>query len=206
MEAAELKAKKREKTGNGPARVLRREGFIPAVIYGAKKEPMSLIVGVRDLEDALKASGSGSTMLNLTIENDGQDKRVVMLKELQRHPLSRKFIHADFYEVDMKREIWVNVPVEIKGQAPGVEAGGTLQVLRRELEMSCLPMQIPQIFVVDVSGLEIGDSVHISDLTLPEGVSMDRSLDYTVVTVVAPRSEEKPGAVEEETEEAEEKE
>ncbi len=194
MQAVELKAKTRTKTGNGPARVLRREGFIPAVIYGAKTKPLSLMVSARELENALKKSGSGSTMLNLTIEDAGQDAKVVMLKELQRDPLSRRFLHADFYEVDMDRAIWVNVPVVVLGKAPGVEEGGTLQVLKRELTVSCLPKNIPSVIEIDISALGIGDSIHLSSLVLPEGVAMDTSHDYTLVTVSAPRLEERPMA------------
>jgi len=202
LEAIELKAKPRAKTGNGPARVLRREGMVPAVIYGPGKEPAPLTVALHDLDMVLRERG-GQAMINLAIE--GEDgKRMAMVKEIQRHPVSRKVLHADFYEVAMDREITLTVPLTVTGVSPGVEAGGVLQVVRRELEVSCLPMAVPEEITVDISGLQVGDSIHISEVALPEGVTTDVSLDYTVVTVVAPRAEEEAvPAEEEEGEEAE---
>jgi large subunit ribosomal protein L25 len=131
-----------------------------------------------------------------------------MIKELQTHPVSGKFLHVDFYEIDMSRKIRVKVPVVVKGKAKGVELGGFLQIIRRDVDVLCLPSQIPPSIEVDVTDLDIGDSFHVREIQ-PEGdVEIPADVDYTIITVLSPKIEaevveEEPEAVaEEEAEEA----
>ena len=202
MEIIELNAKVRTNTGNGAARSLRREGKIPAVLYGRDTESVSLSVDIKELETALKKGSIGQSLFNLQIQNGDTYSKTVMIKELQYHPLSLNFLHADFYEIAMDRKITVNVPVVTVGKSKGVEMGGILQIIRRELEVTCLPTQIPESIEIDITELEIGDSIHAEEIPLSEGVEIITEVNFTVVTVLAPKIEEEE--VEEEAEEAEE--
>ncbi|MBU2622219.1 MAG: 50S ribosomal protein L25, partial [Proteobacteria bacterium] len=130
MELIQLKAKVRESVGNSPARALRRTGEIPAVIYGPGKETVLLSVSTKELEDIFKKSNVGQVILNLEIQNGGLHTRTAMIKELQVHPVSRKYLHIDFYEIAMDRKIKVKVPVVTRGIAKGIDLGGMLQVVR----------------------------------------------------------------------------
>jgi large subunit ribosomal protein L25 len=124
-----------------------------------------------------------------------------MIKELQTHPVSRNFIHIDFYEINMDRKITVKVPVVTTGVAKGVELGGILQTVRRELEVECLPLEVPESIVIDISDLDIGDSIHVGKISLEGEIEILDDEDYAVVTVVSPRLEEAEEPEEEEAEE-----
>ena len=126
MEQIKLTAKIRTTVGNGPARVLRRDGKVPAVLYGPKTEPILLSVDVKDIELIIKQGGIGQALLNLVIQNGKDASRPAMIKELQVHPVSGKFLHIDFYEIDMQRKIRVGIPVVTVGDSIGVELGGLL--------------------------------------------------------------------------------
>ncbi|MBW2590141.1 MAG: 50S ribosomal protein L25, partial [Deltaproteobacteria bacterium] len=166
MEQIELKANVRKTTGNGPARVLRREGRIPAVLYGPETESVLLSINTGDFEEVLKKANVGQGLLNLIIQNGKAVSKSVIIKELQTHPVSRDFIHIDFYEINMKRKIKVNVPVVTEGKSKGVELGGVLQIIRHELEVLCFPGDIPQEIVIDITDLDMGDSVHVEEIPL----------------------------------------
>lgn len=204
MELIELKAKVRTTVGNGPARAMRRQGQIPAVLYGPETEPVLLAVAVNDLEQLLKKGKSGQVVLNLVIQNGETSTRPAMIKELQTHPLSRNFLHVDFYEISMDRKINVNIPVVTTGKSIGVENGGILQIIRRELEVLCLPFEIPETVEIDISDLDIGDSVHVSDISLEGDVEFLGDAHFTIVTIISPRIEVEEVEEEEELEEAEE--
>ena len=210
MEKLELKTKVRTTVGNGPARELRRQGSIPAVLYGSDTESMLLSVSAKALELVTKSANIGQLLLNLTIEGDESVTKTAMIKELQMHPLSGNPLHVDFYEVDMKRKINVSIPIIPVGKSIGVEQGGMLQLVRRELEVLCLPNEIPESFEVDVSDLDIGDSLHVEEIELGENIEIPADVNFTVITVLAPaleeEEEEEEEAVEgEEGEEAEDK-
>ena len=121
-----------------------------------------------------------------------------MVKELQTHPLSGNFIHIDFYEIDMKRQIKVMVPIITTGKSVGVENGGMLNTVRREVELLCLPGDIPEAIEIDITDLDIGDSIHIEDISLGENVEVSADFNFTVVTVLSPTVEEEEEVVEEE--------
>ena len=192
MDIIEINAKNRTSVGNGPARALRREGRIPAVLYGPGSQPVMLSVDNKELEKILKHGKTGQTLFSMIIDG-AKSEKTVMIKELQTEPLSGAFLHADFYEVDLNRKITVSIPVVTVGKAKGVEFGGVLQVIRRELEVICLPMQIPESIHVDISDLGVGDSIHVNDIPLIEGIEIPHDVNFTVITVVAPKAEG-PGA------------
>jgi large subunit ribosomal protein L25 len=189
LERINLNARVRKTTGNSPARALRREGRIPAVLYGQKTEPILLSIDMREFEQITKKSTIGSVLLNLQIQNGHTESRPAMVKELQTHPVTQRFLHVDFYEVDMQRKIKVMVPLVVRGKAKGVEDGGLLQIVRREIEVLCLPTEIPESFEVDVSDLDIGDAIHMGDIQRGENIEISTDAKTTVVTVLAPKVE-----------------
>jgi len=202
LEQIELKADVRKTTGNGPARVLRREGKIPAVLYGPETEPVLLSVNTGDFEEVLKKGNVSQVLLNLVIQNGKTFSKSVIIKELQMHPVSQDFIHIDFYEIDMKRRIKVNVPIVTQGKSKGVELGGVIQIIRHELEVLCFPGDIPKEIVIDITELDMGDSVHVEEIPLEGDMEIQADVNYTVLTVLSPKVEEEE--VEEEEEELEE--
>jgi large subunit ribosomal protein L25 len=183
--------------------VLRRQGLIPAVLYGPKTESIALTISALDLDKVYEESGSEHVILNLIIENGGTQNRTAMVKELQTSPVTSQYLHVDFYEISLEKEITVKVQVEVTGKCKGVENGGFLQLIRHELDVSCLPADIPGKIEVDVSDLDIGDSLHVEEIDVGEKVTLLYDSNFTVVTVVAPTVEEEE-VVEEELEEAEE--
>jgi large subunit ribosomal protein L25 len=202
LENIELKAQRRTTKGNGPARAMRREGWIPAVLYGPKTEPNMISIGARDLDNILKSGSIGRRIINLEI--DGlKGAKATMVKEMQTHPISQTVLHVDFYEVDMARKIKVNVPVTTTGICAGVELGGMLQIIRRELEVYCLPNAIPQEIVIDITDLEIGDSVHVNDIQTEGDVEVPHDVNFTVLTVLSPKKAEEEAEEAEELEEGE---
>lgn len=199
MEQVDLKAQARKMTGKGPARTLRREGRIPAVLYGPKADTMSLSIDSKEFEQIIKNANIGSVLLNLQIQNGKALSRAAMIRELQTHPVTGEFLHVDFYEIDMQRKLTVSVPVVTRGKCAGVEEGGHLQIVRRELELLCLPTAIPEAIEVDITDLNIGDAIHVQEIPLPGDIEILADTDFTVVTVLAPKME----AIEEEEELAE---
>jgi large subunit ribosomal protein L25 len=204
VEQFEINATVRKKTGNGPARVLRRGGRIPAVLYGPQTEPVLLSVSVRELEQIIKKGNIGSAILNLVIQNGKKVTKPAMIKEFQSHPVSGQFLHIDFYEIDMQRKINVMIPITTKGKSKGVEAGGLLQIVRREIEVFCMPGDIPETFEIDVTDLDIGDSVHVDEILLGDNIEIAGDVNFTVVTVLSPKVEAIPEEEEEEVLEGEE--
>ena len=204
MELLDLKASVRTETGNSPARALRRDGKIPAILYGPDTKPVMLSIVSKELEDAIKKGKSNQMLLNLIVENGNKANHMVMLKELQIHPVKRTLIHVDFYEVSMDRKIKVMIPVTTKGKCIGVELGGMLQIIRRELEALCFPNDIPESVEIDVTDLDAGDSVHIEDIAI-KGVEFLADVNFTVLTVLSGKvSDEDEEGEDEESEESEE--
>ncbi len=203
MELLELNANIRTTVGNGPARRMRQSGKIPAVFYGPGKEPVLLSVNISDFDQVLKNSRVGQLLLNLVIQDGETYTRSAMVKELQTHPVSRDFLHIDFYEIAMDRKIRVKVPIVTTGKAIGVELGGVLQIIRREIEVLCLPFEVPESFEIDIADLDIGDSIHVKDIS-PEGeIEFLEDEHFTVVTLLSPKLEEEEEPTEEEEEEEE---
>lgn len=204
MEKIELKVTIRKTTGNGAARELRREGMIPAILYGPKAEPVMLSVTTKELENILMTSNIGQVLLDLLIQNGKQQSRTAMIKELQTQPVSGSLLHVDFYEVAMDQKIKISIPVMTKGQSKGVEEGGVLQLVRHEVEVFCFPNNIPESLEVDVTGMNIGDSLHINEASIDEAIELVDETNFTLVTILSPKAEEEEEVEEEEGEEGEE--
>jgi large subunit ribosomal protein L25 len=207
-----LPAEARERAGKGASRALRREGRVPAVIYGEKKEPLSVHVEEKLL---IKMMSNGHFMNSVVMVEVGGKPNRTLPKDVQFHPVTSRPIHVDFVRIGEHAQVNVNVPVRFVDEeaSPGLKRGGVLNVVRHELELVCDAARIPGEIIVSLEGLEIGDAIHISSVTLPEGSrSAIDDRDFTVATVVAPSAmkaedEEAPAAGEvptlEEGEEAE---
>lgn len=181
-----LKAEKRDRVGKGSSRELRRNGLIPAVIYGDKQEPIAISVPYKEV--FYKIHGGGFRTTVATIDLDGK-KIQVLPKDYQLNPVSDAPVHVDFLRVSAKSVVEVNVPVHFINEeaAPGIKRGGVLNVVRHDVELLAPANAIPEAITVDLTGYEIGDSIHISAVKLPakvETVIQDR--DFTIATIVAP--------------------
>ena len=185
-ETYELKAEARERVGKGSARELRRNGFIPAVIYGDKQAPISIAINTNEVTKRIHAGGFMTTVA--TIDVDGK-KYQVLPKDYQLDPVRDFTMHVDFLRVSGNTQVTVEIPVHFVNEekSPGLKVGGVLNIVRHEVEVHCPANAIPEFFTVDLSGHKIGDSIHISEVTLPKGVTptiADR--DFTIATIVAP--------------------
>jgi len=202
MEISQLKASLRKASGKGVSRRLRREGLTPAVFYGPKTEPVLLAVNSSELKKILKGKEE-NIFINLQIVNGGQMEKFTLIKELQIDPVSRKFLHVDFCEIDMERAITVDVPIHFKGQAVGIDNGGDLHHIKREIKVSCLFTVLPEFVEVDISALDIGGSIKVQDIELPVGVNVLDPQETIIASVTAPKAIVKTETVEEEQEAAE---
>lgn len=189
-----LSAETRSQTGKGANRKLRVSGKIPAVIYGKGRDAQSVTLDPKALETLLHQSGAGlNTLIDLSVAGRTD---TVLVKELQRHPVYGSYVHVDFFKVDLTQKITVSVPIHFVGKARGVEFGGILDHPLRELEVECLPRAIPEFVEVDVSALEIGQAIHVSELRLPEGVEVKTDPALPVASVVLPAAEVEAAPVE----------
>ena len=171
MEATELKACIRTTSGKGPARRFRKEGRIPAVFYGQGAEAIHLSVNAAELLKIIRAKKE-NVFIKLMIDGDNSPEKLSLLKELQVEPVSRRFYHADFYEVRMDHRLTLDVPLHFTGIPVGVVNGGELQHLKRDLKICCLPSVLPDFIEIDVTSMEIGDSIKVQDIPVPDGVSV----------------------------------
>jgi len=200
MATMQLNTTIRSKTGKGPARRLRSEGKLPAIFYGPKANPIMLSIDYVQLKKMLKGKSAENIIFDLRIDSGekGQSKKV-MIKEIQRDPVTRDYLHVDLYEIAMEKEIEINIPVYLINTPIGVSKGGILEHTRRELGVSCMPKDLVEKIDIDVSGLDIGQSLHIGDISFPPGLKSTEDASLTIITVVAPIT----AAEEEEVEEAE---
>lgn len=182
----------REGVGKGVARKLRAAGRIPGVVYGKKLANQSITLDPHALEKILSKGGMNS-LIDLEVPGG---KRTVLVKDLQRDPVRGVYLHADFYEVDLAQSIEVSVPLHFSGKARGTEFGGIVDHPLRELDIECLPGAIPEFIEVDVSPLDLNDSLHVRDLAVPEGVTVRTDGDLPVAAVIAPAAAEEAEAAE----------
>jgi large subunit ribosomal protein L25 len=201
-----LTAQSRKETGKGAARTLRRQALIPAVFYGPEVDPVHLSLNYRDLEKLIRTGAGENVIIDLAIETgESTLSHRAMLKEIQMDPVKQTILHVDLYEISMDKKIQVEVPITLTGTPKGVSDGGILQQVSRTVEISCLPDNIPDAFELEVTGLDIGDSLHVSDLKIPEGIEVLEEEELTIATVVPPtKVEEIEPEVPEEEEEREE--
>lgn len=183
MEVTDLAAQVRKEQKKGPSRRLRDKGFVPAVFYGRSADNILLSVSNDELIK-LHKDKKDHAFIKLIIDDGGQKlEKLSLIKELQVQPLTGRLFHADFYEVDVKRKITMEVALRFIGKAIGVETGGELQHLKREVRVSCLPLDLPDHIDVDVTNLDIGDSIKIRDLKVAEGITLLDRPDTSVAAV-----------------------
>jgi large subunit ribosomal protein L25 len=202
MDQPVLAARVREEKGKGAAKRLRRANQMPAVFYGPQTESVMLSVDYPELQHILKQGNVENVVIDLQLESDqGTETKKVMIKDLMIDPVKDVCLHADFLEISMEKEVTVEIPIHLKNTPKGVVNGGILQHVRRELSVSCLPDKLVNVFEVDVAELDIGDSLHVSDIVLPEGIHLLDDDHLTVATVSAPAVVQEEVAEEEEMEE-----
>jgi large subunit ribosomal protein L25 len=189
METIELEVQLRSEGGKGAARQLRRTGKVPAIFYGPKRRSTPITFDAKAFLQNMSTVGSAH-LIRLRSSAEEVANRVALVKETQYHPVTGEVLHADFYEVDMAEKLHLRVPLHFSGKAVGVALGGILQPVQREVEVECLPGDIPEFINVDVTALNIHDAIHISELQAPEGVSICYERDTTLVTVLPPTVEE----------------
>jgi large subunit ribosomal protein L25 len=204
MDVIELNAALREETGKGPAKRLRMAGNLPAVLYGPDiDENLRLTLNSNELEKILHHTAGGTLLVNLLVDN-AKGARTVMFKDVMRDPVKESLVHVDLMEVRMDQAVVVEVPLHIIGKSVGVAEGGLVQHDHRIIRGECLPDSIPASIDVDITELEIGQSLHINDLTLPEGFTLLEDEELTIVSVVAPAIEVEEKTAEEMEEELKE--
>jgi large subunit ribosomal protein L25 len=192
MEEIFLDVQAREDTGRGKVKDLRGKGFIPAVLYAQGKESLSIKVSHSDFLKLVHQHRIESAVINLKVKDDKKQKaRPCLIKEIQYEPVHGDILHVDFNEISLTKTIKVNVPVVAKGEPAGVkQEGGSLEHILWEIEIECLPTDIPKGIDIDVSQLKIGDSIHIKDITFPSGVKVLNDPSAIVLSVAAPMKEE----------------
>lgn len=187
MDKVILKVEKRQAGGSGAAKNLRKDGRVPGVVYGTQGHEI-VSVNTHDLETILSHHRSiGSFFLDLEFA-DAKDNRTVVIQELQHHPLSGALLNIDFKEVSMKVKIETKIPLVAKGDSEGLKAGGVLEQHMWDIKIVCLPTDMPEEFRVDITDLQIGQLVHVSDLESPEGVEIVDSSEDLVLAIIAPRT------------------
>lgn len=194
MEKVTLSAAVREGLGKQVSKKLRREGSIPAVVYKKGKEALPLKVGSRELFHVLHTSAGENVIITLKIKDEAKSRpikdKTVIIKEIQYEPIKGEILHLDFNEISLTEKITVNVPVEVKGEPIGVKAdGGVLDNPAKEIQVECLPTDIPERIEVRVEGLKIGDSIRVKELVVPAGVKVLTDPELTVLSVAPPHIE-----------------
>ena len=181
-----LQGERRTGVGKGVARKLRQAGRIPAVYYGRGEEPIPLVVGLKDLQDVIERAEGSNVIVDLKVDGSGSADRKALIREIQRDPVGGHILHLDLQHISLTERIVVEVPIVLLGIATGVkDGGGILEHLLREVEVECLPTDIPSRLEVDVSALNIGDSLHVSDLKA-DRVEIITEADRAIATVVPP--------------------
>lgn len=202
MKITQLNAIKREKAGKGASRAKRREGFVPAVIYGDKKEPLLIALEEKILVAEMEKKGLWTRQYEIVV--DGKSTHV-LCQDIQKHPVSLRPLHADFLRISKNAELTLDIPLRFENETvcPGIKLGGLLNIVHRTLEVRCTPDNIPEAFVVDLSKAEMGDSIMAFSVEMPKGVKLTAGEDFTIATIVSAQfdSEEAPSEAVQSTEE-----
>jgi len=199
-----IQAQPRTKLGSRNAGRIRREGLLPATVYGLQSDTLSVTVSARELDHALHSASGANTLI--TLKMDGQDDALALARQIQRHPTRNELVHVDFVRVRRDVAVAAEIPLNLEGEPPGAKEGGVLEQLFFTVTVEALPGNIPTEIVVDVSHLALGDQLHVADLPIPAGVTVQHEPDELVVQVSIPRglSEEEEAAEGEEGVEGEE--
>jgi large subunit ribosomal protein L25 len=191
---AKLAVERREATGRSAARKLKARGIVPAVVYGGREKAQPLQLSRRDLTAVLSHATGENILVELEVAGEG-NTRMALLQEVQHAPVGGEVLHVDFHAVSMDEKIEADIPIEATGTPNGVKNfGGLLEQSLREMTVECLPRDLPDRITVDVSNLNIGDSIHVRDIKLPDGVMAKVQAELTVFSVLAPTVEEEPAA------------
>jgi large subunit ribosomal protein L25 len=192
----QIKAKSRTETGKGPVKRMRASGVVPGVVYGAHTKPLSITITLLELDKALHHATGENVLVDLVVEEGGKSSnRLALIQEVQHHPFEDQILHVDFHEVSATEKLRTAVPVRAIGEPAGVKTGGgVLEFVMRELRVECLPKDLPEVIEVNVEKLEIGQSIHVGDVTPPAGVAFLDNKDQAVFIVAAPIAEEEVAA------------
>lgn len=197
MKSVPLNAFPRTLNRRGGSKKLRDAGRIPAVIYGGQSTPQNLEVDRRAMEDLIHHSATENLLVDLTVDKDAKPKRLALVKDVQHYSLTGKLLHIDFQEISETEKVTVMVSVETTGEAVGVKTGGgVLEHVLHKVKVRCLPKDLPEVIVVDVSALEVGKAVHIGEITAPAGVEILGDKHLSVLAVKAPVTEAQEAAAE----------
>ena len=192
----ELTVQRRTTAGTRPVRRMRRDGLIPGVVYGKSTEPLSIEINGRALTKMLQSRAGEHALVKLRMEGSGSWEKPVLVHDVQRHPVSGHILHVDFHAVALTERLRVKVPVVLRGEAVGVkQEGGLLEHFLREVEVECLPTDIPDAIEFDVTPLTIGQTIHVRDLTPPKNTKITSDADGAIASIQRPK-EEQPAAVE----------
>jgi large subunit ribosomal protein L25 len=193
----QLKARSRTEIGKGAVKQLRTRGVIPATVYGAQTKPVNIAVEFKDLDKVLQQATGENVLVDLQVEQDGRSaNRLALIQEVQHHPFKDTILHVDFHEVSATEKLRTVVPVRSVGEPAGVKTGGgVLEYVMRELRVECLPTDLPDVIEINVEKLEIGQSIHISDIIPPAGVTLLDAREQAVFIVAAPIAEEEAAPV-----------
>lgn len=202
MEIIDLDVKSRTALGSRPSRRLRRQGLIPAVLYGHGMKPVPLEVNAKDLHHVLHTKAGENVVINLKVEGIQINESTCRIRDIQHDPITDKIAHVDFTVISLTEEITVKVPLVVKNveEAVGVKEGGVVDIIHHEIEVNCLPTAIPEKFEIDIKDMKIGDIVHASDLQVPDQVKIKLEKDEALVALHPPAKMEGPAEVEEVTE------
>lgn len=192
MERLQLKAATRGKTSKGKLKELRREGFIPGVVYGSDISSTSLVVNGKELSRALSTSAGANVLIDLFLKSGTEEKKTVMIKEVQRNPIKGTLLHVDFIKISLEDKLQVKVPINFQGEPRGIKEGGVASMPLREVMVESLPTVIPEQLDIDITDLGVGESLTIADLEVPPGVEIMEDPDETLVSIVAPTLVEEP--------------
>lgn len=200
MKTVELKAVYRSEVGKAGVKKVRAQKQIPAVVYGKKTAPLSITIDGKAFEHVIHTSAGGNVLIDLKVEGKSPLKEKVLIKEIQHDPVSDAVDHIDFNVVSLTEKITIKVRLTVKGEAPGSKAGGILDVVHHEIEVECLPTQIPEKLEADISKLEIGHAIHAKEIQFPQGVQCLLAPEEVIIAVHAPKAEEEKPAEEGATE------
>ncbi len=203
MEQINIKPFIRKSTGKSYAKKLRAKGFVPAICYRQGKENLMLELAYSDIDKILRSTMKLNSIINLDLSEYDLPQKRVIIKGTQHHPLVDNMLHLDFLEIEKNEKIKIKLPLILNGKPEGVKMGGILQQTRRSIMIEALPENIHPNIQVDISEMELGDTMHVSDLTLPDGIIPIYTGDYSIASIIAPDVEEEEVEVEEEETEVE---
>lgn len=197
MKTVPLKANLRDQVGKQQVKKIRSHKGIPAVVYGHGIKATPIEVAQDDFLRVIHTKAGENVIIHLSVEGEKKFEKTVVIKEIQHSPTTDAIQHVDFNVISMTEQIKVKVPLHVKGDAPGVKEGGVLDLVHHEIEVECLPTQIPERLDIDISTLQIGDAIHLRELAIPQGVVAQLPADEVIVTIHAPKAEEEVAPAEE---------